>query len=177
MHIDIKKSLNLLNYYLSQKGQRRNFVICGGAALVLQGVEGRGTVDVDIVGPEMDQVLKDAADSVAHDLGFDSDWLNDDVRKIFAKDLPKNWEARAFEIYLESHLVIKSLSKLDFALLKFLAECDRQKDLQDLVDLNLSESEIDKVVKHALSRDPGSNNWPQVVAEVQAKLRRKLRYE
>lgn len=134
-------------------------------------------MNIDIVGPAIDHVLKEASFSVAKDLDLHPKWLNDDVQKIFSKDLPVNWEARAFEIYSASHLVVQSLSKLDLAILKFLAECDRQKDLQDLVDLSLSESEIDEVAGHALTRDPGGNNWSEVVAEVKGKLKRKMKYE
>lgn len=177
MNIDINSALDLLNHYLSEKGEERTFIICGGASLVLQGVEGRGTADIDIVGPKIDRVLREASLLVANELGLSPSWLNDDVQKIFSQDLPDKWSTRTFKIYSKSHLVVRSLSKLDLAILKFLAECDRQRDLQDLVDLNLSESEIDQVVKHALTRDPGGNNWPEVVTEVKDKLRKKMKYE
>lgn len=177
MNIDIKGSLDLLNHYLSECEESRSFVICGGAALILQGVKGRGTADIDIVGPAIDRILKEAAVSVAKDLSLNPNWLNDDVQKIFSRDLPVNWEARTFKIYSASHLLVQSLSKLDLAILKFLAECDRQKDLEDLVDLNLSETEIDEVVRHALTRNPGGSNWPEIVAEVKHKLRKKMQYE
>ncbi len=59
MAIIIKDVLNLLNHYLSQKGERRRFVICGGASLVLQGVDGRETADIDIVGPAIDATLNE----------------------------------------------------------------------------------------------------------------------
>jgi len=177
MNIDILGSLDLLNRYLSQRGEKRRFVICGGASLVLQGVKGRGTADIDIVGPSIDRILREAALLVAKDLGLQANWLNDDAQKIFSRDLPSGWEDRVFKIYSASHLIVESLSKLDLAVLKLLAECDRQKDFQDLVDLDLSESEIDQVVAHALTRDPGEVNWALIVAEVKHKLRRKMNYE
>lgn len=177
MNINIQDSLKLLNYYLAKKGEKRTFVICGGASLVLQGIEGRGTADIDIVGPEIDNLLREASLSVATDLGLHAKWLNDDVQKIFSKDIPIKWEARVFELFSASHLIVHSLSKLDMAALKFLAECDRQKDLQDLVDLSLSELEIDKVVKHALTRNPGTDNWAEIVEMVNSKLKEKMKYE
>jgi hypothetical protein len=177
MNININDSLNLLNYYLSMNDVKRTFVICGGASLALQGIEGRGTADIDIVGPAIDDILKEAALSVAKDIGLHPKWLNDDVQKIFSEDLPNKWESRVFEVFSASHLTVMSLSRLDLAILKFLAECDRQKDLQDLVDLDLTEPEIDQVAEHALTRDPGTNSWPQIVTEVKSKLRRIMKYE
>lgn|GEM_PF-4229890 len=177
MGIDIKGSLELLNHYLKQVGEQRSFVICGGASLVLQGIQGRGTADIDIVGPAIDEVIKDASVSVARALSLSPNWLNDDVHKIFSKDLPLDWELRVFEVYSNSHLVVQSLSKFDLAILKFLAECDRQKDFQDLLDLELSELEIDEVAKHALTRNPGIENWAELVAAVKRRLKLRMRYE
>lgn len=176
--LDVREALDLLNLYLQNKRERRTFIICGGASMILRGIPGRGTNDIDVIGPEIDQTLKDASLHVADELGLSNDWLNDKPRKFYAKDLPTGWEERVFEVYGASHLIVKSVSDFDLATLKFIAECDRNKDLQDIVDLNLSEQDIRRVVRHAITRDPGDiKNWPEIVAKVQTRLRKKMGYE
>ncbi len=176
--LDIHKALDLLNLYLQKKSEQRTFIICGGAAIILRGIQERGTNDIDVIAPEIDQILKESSVRVAEDLGLGSDWLNDKPRKFYAKDLPTDWESRAFKIYAASHLTVQSVSDFDLAILKFLAECDRNKDLQDIIDLKLSAEKISMVVDHALTRDPGDvKNWPEIVAKVEARLRKKTGYE
>jgi hypothetical protein len=176
--INVHEALALLNSYLRKTGETRTFVICGGASLILRGIEGRGTADVDVIGPAIDKSLRDAALKVAHELDLHTDWLNDKPLRFFAKDLPVGWAERTVNLYQKSHLCVQSVSDFDLAVLKFLAECDRAKDFQDLVDLNLSEKEIVKVVQHALTRNPGdAKNWHEIVARVEQRLRRKLGYE
>lgn len=178
MAIDVRKSLDLLNLYLRDKKVRRTFVICGGASMILRGIQGRGTGDIDIIGPAIDQTLKDASLHVADELGLENEWLNDKPRRYYAKDLPGGWERRVFDVYVASHVTVQSVSDFDLAALKFLAECDRNKDLQDIVDLNLSEEDVSRVVQHALTRDPGDvKNWSGIVAKVEERLRKKMGYE
>jgi len=176
--IDVREALNLLNHYLQKKKAHRTFIICGGASIILRGVQGRGTADVDIIGPEIDQLLQEAALHVASDLGLENLWLNDKPRRFFAKDLPAGWEERAFPAFVANHLTVHSVSDFDLAILKFLAECDRNKDLQDIVELNLSAEDIDKVVRYVLMRDPGDvKDWPATVAQVERRLRKKMGYD
>lgn len=177
-NLDVREALELLNHYLRKAEETRAFIICGGASIVLRGIQGRGTGDIDIIAPEIDRALMKASLLVANDLDLDEGWLNDKPRKFYAKDLPSFWENRTFDVFTASHLNVKSVSNFDLAALKFLAECDRNKDLQDIVDLNLSEQEISQVTKHALVRDPGDiKNWPAIVAKVEERLRRKMGYE
>jgi hypothetical protein len=177
-NLDIHKSLGLLNHYLQKIDEHRSFVICGGASIILRGIEGRGTSDIDIIGPAMDDALTKASLQVASDLGLHNDWLNDKPRKFYAEDLPEGWESRVFVGYSAAHLVVQSVSDFDLAVLKFIAECDRNKDIQDIVDLNLSKQDIARVVAHVLSRDPGDvKDWNKIVAKVELRLRKKMGYE
>lgn len=177
-NLEICETLDLLNFYLQKEDELRTFTICGGASIVLRGIRGRGTGDIDIIAPKIDRTLKEASLKVANDLELGEDWLNDKPRKFYAKDLPIGWENRKIEVYTASHLTVHSVSNFDLAVLKFLAECDRHKDFQDIVDLNLSELELVQVVKHALIRDPGDvKNWPGIVAKVEERLRKKMGYE
>ena len=178
MNIDLERTLSLLSTYLRKKNESRSFTICGGASMVFRGIRGRETEDIDIISPKIDQALHDASVQVANDLHLKHGWLNDKAHQIFADDLPTGWESRVFDVFTASHLRVQSISNFDLAALKFLAECDRQKDFQDLVELNLSESDIEQISRHALSRNPGDvEDWPSLVAVVENKLRRKMGYE
>jgi hypothetical protein len=59
-NIDVREALDLLSAYLQARGERRAFIACGGAALILQGAvrQGRTTTDVDVVGPELDEAAE-----------------------------------------------------------------------------------------------------------------------
>jgi hypothetical protein len=86
MDLDIRKTLDLLNFFLREKGLSRTFIICGGASLILQGIIGRGTKDIDVVGPEIDEALREAAVYVAEQLGLNPYWLNTEPKGL-AKDM------------------------------------------------------------------------------------------
>jgi hypothetical protein len=58
---------------------------------------------------------------------------------------------------------------------KFYAYCDRQKDLQDLVDLKVTIQEIDIAVQLTRQKD-GHPAWPEYVEEQKQKLKQRMGY-
>jgi hypothetical protein len=56
--INITSTLDLLNFHLARIKEERSFIICGGAALILQKIATRTTRDIDVIAPEIDQALK-----------------------------------------------------------------------------------------------------------------------
>ncbi len=175
MDLNIKQTLKLLSSYLEKKGLSRTFIICGGASLILQGIITRGTKDIDIVGPEIDEVLKEAAVYVADQLGLNPNWLNTEPKGL-AKDMTPGWEKRIFEVYKSACLIVHSISREDMIFAKFYAYCDRQKDLQDLIDLRVTSPEIDKAAELTIQKD-GHALWPKYVKEQQLKLKQRMGYE
>lgn len=175
MDLDIKGALNLLNFYLKKKDQTRAFTICGGASLFLQGITTRTTRDIDIVGEEIDEVLSEAALLVAKDLGLKPKWLNAEPKSL-ARDMKPDWEERIFLIHQDSHLKIFSISRADMVFAKFYAYCDRQKDIEDLVSLNVTLNEVNDASEFTKLKD-GHPLWPKHVEEQAKKLRKRLAYE
>lgn len=177
MNLEIIQTLDLLNFYLQQKGIRRAFVICGGAALILQGItrNGRVTQDIDVLIPEIDQVLRAASIQVANELGLPAKWLNTDAKSLL-RDLESGWEERTFEVYKNSHLEVSSIARADMIFAKFYAFCDRGRDLNDLVDLKVTSAEIDAASEQTKNKD-GNPLWPTLVAEKTAELKKVMGYE
>ncbi len=175
--LDIAQSLDLLNFYLKKKVLSRSFIICGGAALILQGItrDGRITKDVDVLAPEIDQALKEASVQVANDLGLYPQWLNTDAKSLL-KDLEAGWESRTFEIYKNTNLHVSSISRKDMIFAKFYAYCDRGRDLSDLIDLKVTLDEIKKASERTMDKD-GNLRWPALVLEKAAELKKELGYE
>lgn len=176
--INAKEALDLLSFYLQKNSLKRTFVICGGAALILQNAvrSDRTTTDVDVVAPEIDDVLRKAAVSVSEQLGLSPQWLNSDPKGL-AAEMAAGWEARVFEVYASANLIVQSISRRDMIFAKFYALCDRQRgDAQDLMDLQVTEDEIDVAANLTALKD-SNPNWPKHVEEERQKLKRKLGYE
>ncbi len=177
MSLPIKEALDLLNFHLKKLGIKRTFTICGGASLILQGIstKNRATQDVDVVAPEIDQQLREASVAVAEELQVSAQWLNSDV-KTLSKDLDAGWQDRSFQVYSSSNLTVLSISRSDLIFSKFYAYCDRQQDIYDLIDLRLTDNEIDAAAEKTKLMD-GNPLWPQVVESQKIKLLKKIKNE
>jgi hypothetical protein len=175
MELDIKTALNLLNFYLNKTSNSRSFTICGGASLFLQGIITRTTRDIDIVGEEIDSVLSEAAILVAKDLGLKPKWLNTEPKSL-ARDMRSGWEGRIFLIYQDTNLQIFSISREDMIFAKFYAYCDRQKDIEDIISLRATPSEINEAFELTKLKD-GNPLWPKHVESQLLKLKKRLGYE
>lgn len=174
MDLDIKSALELLNFYLKRKNEQRSFTICGGASLYLQGINTRTTRDIDVVGDEIDEALSEAALLVARDLGLKPNWLNSEPKSL-TRDMKSGWENRIFLIHEDTQLKIYSISRSDMIFAKFYAYCDRQKDIEDLISLNVTDDEITEAAEFTKLKD-GNPQWPNHVEEQQLKLRKRLGY-
>lgn len=176
MNLDIRLTLDTLNKHLKKKKLTRSFIICGGAALILQGLSrgSRVTADIDVVAPEIDKELKDIAIEVSEELGLTERWLNSDPKGL-VKDLSNGWDRKILKVYSASNLEIYSISRQDLIFSKFWAYCDRQKDENDLIDLQVTELELNIAVKKTKMMD-ANEIWPDYVEEQALKLKRKLGY-
>jgi hypothetical protein len=81
---DIRKGFIELAQELGRRGDRAEIVIAGGAALLLLFNARQTTKDVDayFIRPEASRV-REAAGSVAQELGLPEDWLNDSAKGYF----------------------------------------------------------------------------------------------
>ncbi|HAZ11562.1 MAG: hypothetical protein A2X86_21600 [Bdellovibrionales bacterium GWA2_49_15] len=173
--MDIRQSLQSLNFYLKKKNLNRSFIICGGASLILQGIIARTTRDIDIVAPPIDQALTEVAASVAEDLGLDSHWLNSGPGSI-VQDLKDGWEKRVQEIFKDTNLVVYSIARDDLIFTKFWALCDRQKDFEDLILLKPTLAELNQAVEYTKTRD-ANPDWTNWIDKQAKRLKKELGYE
>ncbi len=103
-------ALALLGGFLNETGFCAHLVICGGAALSIQGVITRATRDVDVLAVIAEGIVigakplpsqvQAAANLVALNLGLGPDWLNDgpasQIRYGFPEGFQERLEARSY---------------------------------------------------------------------------------
>lgn len=152
-----------LNEELKSRTISRNLIICGGAALIALKIVTRGTKDVDVLAPKIDQDLNDAAEAVAALLKLDKRWLNNGPASL-VKELPDDWESHCTEVFQGSNLVVRSIGRRDLIYSKLYAAADRTDDIQDLVELKPTEKELDKAAALVLQQD-ASEIWPKIVEQ------------
>lgn len=163
-----------LDAELSRAKQKRELVICGGAALIALGIVSRETRDVDVLIPELDALLEEAAKKIAPSFQLKKGWLNNGPRDLI-KDLPKNWQTDCTKVFEGKSLRVLSIGRADLIRSKLYAACDRPEHLSDLIALKPTQSELAEAETWTLERD-ASDIWPQIVSECAATLRRKLGY-
>ena len=170
--MNTKKVFIRLDEELAKKGITRDIIICGGAALVSLGYTNRATADVDSI-TFLDNDFKKIADTLSEELKLKNGWLNSAVRSL-GEDLPVGWETRAELIFSGKVLTVKSLSRLDLIFSKLYAAVDRSDDISDLIEMKITEEEINNTKKLVLEKD-ASEIWPELVEQCIAELRRRLR--
>lgn len=81
---DLLRAFDSLSAELARRGEHAQFVVAGGAALVLlfEARETTNAVDAYVVRPEA-SVLRDAINRVASQLDLPPDWLNDNAKDYF----------------------------------------------------------------------------------------------
>ena len=161
-----------LNEELTTRRVKREFFICGGAALIALKILKRATQDVDVLKPVIDPTLKAAAKAVATTLQLKEGWLNNGPA-LLANELPPGWELRCTEVFQGSCLRVCAIGRKDLIYSKLYAAADRMDDVDDLVALDPSEIELEKARIWVLERDE-SEIWPRVVAECITEVKRKL---
>ena len=89
--IDVLKAYD---HFLNERQLRLEAIIVGGSALNLLGYIDRQTRDVDIIKPELSDVLKQASIDFAKTLPYlQDDWLNNGPA-LLGDILPVDWELR-----------------------------------------------------------------------------------
>jgi hypothetical protein len=159
---NIKKILSDFDMKLGEKNDKREITIFGSASLLLQSIarKSRTTIDIDVIEPFVDDILRKTAAEVAEKLRLPEEWLNS-AGHFFSKDLPEGWQKRTRIIYHGKNLTVRSLGREDLISTKFDAYCDRDKidDLNDLIDLEPTNAEFQRAVKWVLSlKDRVSND-------------------
>ncbi|MBI4924563.1 MAG: hypothetical protein HY843_01450 [Bdellovibrio sp.] len=164
-----------LNEKLEKQNTKREFYICGAAALIALRVITRATQDVDVLKPVIDDELKTAAKKVASTLQLKEGWLNNGPA-LLANELPRNWELRCSEVFRGTHLKVHSIGRKDLIYSKLYAAADRMDDVNDLVALKPNMSELEDARLWVLERD-ASEIWPKIVDECLSMVKKKLGYE
>jgi len=164
-----------LDAELGQAKQVREIVICGGAALIALGIVSRETRDVDVLIPDLDPFLEEAAHKIAPRFQLKSGWLNNGPRDL-TKQLPREWRSNCTEVFRGKSLKILSIGRADLIRTKLYAACDRQEHLPDLIALKPTQRELAEAEEWTLERD-ASKVWPQIVSECVAFVKRKLSHD
>ena len=172
--MDTLTIFSALNEELKQLNIKRELAICRGAALIALKIVKRGTKDVDVLKPKIDHSLNQAAEIVADKFKLARNWLNNGPAML-VNELPEDWESQCTLAYSGSNLIVKSIGRRDLIYSKLYAAADRIDDIEDLVSLNPSETELEHARQLVLKQD-ASDFWPEIVEECLTQLRRRLKH-
>lgn len=152
--INVLRAIEELDSVIESLGETYTLYICGGAALIFLGFDGRRTGDIDIIEEKLDESLKEATILVAQKLGISNDWLNNEVSSL-GQRLDKNWKLRCTTLYSGKAVILKSISRQDLINSKLHATVERQsKDYKDLVWLRPTELELTIARDYTLRQNP-----------------------
>ena len=104
----MERAFQALSERLGEMEVRGQVYIVGGQAMVLAHRRSKSTLDVDALMIDPRESVLEAASAIGREQGLDSDWLNDDVRKIAI--LPHRRDERAQVIFESPHLVVTGTS-------------------------------------------------------------------
>ncbi|MGA2260064.1 MAG: hypothetical protein ABSH28_01370 [Acidobacteriota bacterium] len=145
-------------------------VVCGGSALIAQGLIQRATKDVDVVAlmdserrlvspaPLPGSLLK-AAKEVARDMGLPDNWLNNgpsrDEGGLFQLGLPEGMADRLNERVYGPRLTVFFVGRFDQIHFKLYAAADRRDGthLDDLLLLKPTAAELETAARWAMTHD------------------------
>jgi hypothetical protein len=166
----IHEALKLLNSKMVyEQVDPIEFVVCGGAALIVAKLVSRATRDVDIValaharGTQVELLqetrlpaeLKRLAAEVGIDLGIESDWLNFGPSPLLKFGLPPGLSTRLRKRPYGDCLTVYFIGRLDQVHFKIYAAMDPKegtRHLSDLLDLKPTEHEVKAAVSWLLGR-------------------------
>ena len=146
--------------------------VCGGFALLLQQVRKNGSVytDIDYIGKDLPEDIKDIIKKVGTDMNFGPDWINNDV--LLSGSSLEEMEYATGKLHFEpkmqlSVIKINALKKVDILRMKMIAvdtslcgtsfggEFTRAKDFEDIKllaeDLNMNANDIKKECKEYIT--------------------------
>ncbi len=168
---ELEKALRLLGGHLRlQQAVPMDLVVCGGAALLVRGLQTRTTQDVDILAfmnadrelvapvPLPDNLIE-AADRAAKTLGLPENWLNNEPSArdngLFQQGLPEGIEHRMICREYGSHLRVFFVGRLDQIHFKLLAAVNAGgRHLDDLLALAPNVDELEQAARWAVARKP-----------------------
>jgi len=171
---NLLKLLGDLDAALEARGERlhRELVIYGGAALIALNIPDRATVDIDVFEPTLDLVLISTIKELAQKNMFDEHWINS-TGLAFKHEMPKGWKQRTVIVFKGRFLSVKMLGRIDLIFTKILAELDRGEDLQDLIKLKPTQSEINSLRPHLCKLESGLA-WQTKIEDLLQLLTRKV---
>ncbi len=155
---NIQKIFEALDRELESQSGSNVLIICGGAALISLGVRSTSTVDIDVLTPDLSQELLAAAAAVAKQFGLAPDWVNNGPKSLLVH-LPADWRIRVTVLFRGKHLRVDSLGRSELLISKVFAEADRQEDLDDIVGLKPTRSELDAAATLVATFD-AHPDWP-----------------
>lgn len=162
----LEQALVSLGAVLKERGLRYEIVVAGGSGLLLLGLVGRPTRDLDVIALVDEQrfrsahplpvSLEEAARGVGQLYGLGAEWLNAKASGLLDFGLPEGFEERT-ERRDYGGLILRIASRFDQVCFKLYAAVDsgpRSKHTDDLRALNPSAAELIAAARWATSHDP-----------------------
>lgn len=165
---DIEQLLKQLNDGLANINERRELVVCGGAALILSNFKKEETADIDILSPDKDVLLLRLSKEIAKTkTGIRTDWLNSNAASFFKEHnpLPSGWQDRLVETFKSTHLIVKALAPEDILFSKICSHIDREMDEDDIRELAKTKSIFECVVKRVSKLDRFKDTTSKIIID------------
>ncbi|MBT3202159.1 MAG: hypothetical protein HN350_19830 [Phycisphaerales bacterium] len=124
------------------------WVVCGGAALGLQGLQSRPTQDVDVLGcwnksvlsvssidsfpPNITACIRRVTDNHPELAGLGTNWINLGPRRLMQGGLPEGFAQRLEELRVGNKLTLQLLGRQDLLALKLYAAADDMARRQEI---------------------------------------------
>ncbi len=140
-------------------------LVCGGMALIMQGLVVRPTTDIDGIGfiddeegslvlrsPDMQHAFREARERVATANSLGNRWINFQSRTLIDNGLPEGIVDRAIVRQYGPKLRIRLCSRMDIIALKMWAALDpkRDVDIKDLIGLRVTRDEVEFGARYCL---------------------------
>jgi hypothetical protein len=151
-----------LDKRLAEEGEFRDIVVFGSAALFVQGMGERQTVDIDMVEPEIDNTFQILSAEVGEKYQLEFGWLNS-AGHIFSRKFPRGWKGRVERVFEGKALTVSVLARADLVATKLYAACQRgRRDIDDLLAMAVTQDEVKQGAKWVKGRENGSG-WSEQV--------------
>ncbi|WP_338176170.1 DUF6036 family nucleotidyltransferase [Candidatus Dormiibacter inghamiae] len=162
----LEQSLEVLGQALADRGLAYDIVVVGGGSLMLLGLIGRSTADLDVVAiiehgrylkaTTLPTDLQEVVRATSAVMGIRPDWINPGPTSLLDLGLPEGFAERTIErVY--GTLVMHLAGRNDQVFLKLYAAADQgshSKHFEDLLALEASEEELLGGARWTLTHDP-----------------------
>jgi hypothetical protein len=183
----LKEALSLLAGKMELRGfSRYEILVCGGAALIMEGFIKGVTKDVDAIGVverrgdgavKIEEFRKRPADlmklvkEISEDLKLPGNWLNTEASGLVRYGLPEGFMERAVTETFGKCLKVHFAGRLDLIFFKLYASADSGpgRHTEDLMILSPSEREIEEASRWALTHDV-SPGFREILKDMLKKL-------